>query len=298
MNRTRARKKDKNLYLAFILPVFIYLLIAALYPLINTLGLSFIKEVGRRGETVFVGLQNYISIVHKDYFWSILGHSFYFSGVSVLGHLLIGLLFALLLNKPLKGKQIWRALQFMPWLLPSVVASSIGILMFVPGQGYVNSLLVRLGLHSWTRDWLGDPKIVLSVITAVNVWTWYPFHTIMILAGLQNVPKALTDASKIDGAGPLKVFWHVTLPMILPIILTTCILDFIWTFRFFDMVWVMTKGGPAKASEVVATQVYKLAFHQYQFGEAAALGGIMVAIMVPFTIIYLKVYTRKTIQAK
>lgn len=298
MNRTRMRKNGSKLYLAFILPVFIYLLIATLYPLIHTLGLSFLKEVGRGGETVFVGLQNYISIVHKDYFWSVLGHSFYFSGVSVLGHLLIGLLFALLLNKPLKGREAWRALQFMPWLLPSIVASSIGILMFVPGQGYVNFLLVKLGLQNWTRDWLGDPKIVLSVITAVNIWTWYPFHTIMILAGLQNVPKALFDAAKIDGAGALKCFLHVTLPTIIPIILTICLLDFIWTFRFFDMVWIMTKGGPAKTSEVVATQVYKLAFHEYKFGEAAALGGIMIAIMVPFTLIYLKVYIRKTIQSE
>lgn len=298
MNRIRMRKSSSKLYLVFILPVFIYLLIATLYPLIHTLSLSFLKEFGRGGKTSFVGLQNYISVIHKDYFWSIVGHSFYFSGISVLGHFLIGLLFALLLNKPLKGREVWRALQFMPWLLPSIVASSIAILMFVPGQGYVNPLLIRLGLQSLTREWLADPKIVLSVITVVNIWTWYPFHTIMILAGLQNVPKTLMDASKIDGAGAFKSFWYITLPIILPIILTTCLLDFIWTFRFFDMVWVITKGGPAKASEVIATQVYKFAFHEYKFGEAAALGGIMVALMLPFTIIYLKIYKRKTIQGE
>jgi len=272
----------------FILPMFTYMVVTCIYPLFDALKMSFYNVV--KGRTILVGLDNYIEVLREQYFWPVLSNSFFFTGFTVLGHLLIGLGFALLLNKKIKYRNLWRALQFIPWLFSAVVVGCIWMLLCLPTQGFINGALFELNLGSLAQDWLGDPKLVLATVTVANIWTWYPFFSLMILAGLQGISKDLYEAAKVDGVGRWGGFLYITLPLLKPIILTICLLDAIWTFRFFDLIWVMTRGGPMKASEVMATQVYKIAFYNFDFHRAAALGGIMTLIMLVLCLIYLRSY--------
>lgn len=283
--RTRLRKYG---WVFFISPAFIYLVLTSVYPLINALRMGFFRSAG--GEETFIGLTYYIEVLKDKAFWGVLYNSFFFTFLSVIFHLIIGLIFAILLNRKIRGRDVYRSLQFIPWLFPAVVASSIWVLMYQPQYGLVNTFFNKIGLAFLSFNWLGDPKTALTAVTITNIWTWYPFFTLMILAALQNIPEELYEAARIDGGGDMAQFLHITLPLLKPVIMTTSLLDTIWTFRFFDMIWVMTKGGPVRASEILPTFVYKTAFFDFNFNKASAIGGIMVIIMLIFSVIYLRYY--------
>jgi multiple sugar transport system permease protein len=277
-------------WMPFTLPAILFLVLAGILPLLASLKMGFYQEV--KGETVFVGLKHYGWVLQHKPFWSATGHSFFFSGFTVLGHLLIGLGFALLLNRKIKHLSFWRGLQFTPWLFPPAAVSCLWILIYQDQYGLLNSMLRFLSLSDWTTNWLGTPGTALTAVTIASIWNWYPFLTLTLLAGMQNIPGELYEAIEIDGGGSWSKFWFITIPHLMPVILTICLLDFLWTFRFFDMAWIMTHGGPAKSSEVLATYVYKLAFHTYRFDRAAAVGGLIVIFMGVFTILYLLAYRR------
>ena len=252
--------------------------------------MGFYEEV--RGAERFVGVENYIWAINQKNFWNATGNSFFFSGLTVLGHLVIGMGFALLLNRGIKQLSFWRGMQFTPWLFPPAAVSVLWILIYQDQYGLLNEVLRFIGLSSWATNWLGRPGTALAAVTIASIWNWYPFLTLTLLAGMQNIPEELYEAADIDGSGPLRKFVFITIPHLMPVILTICLLDFLWTFRFFDMVWIMTHGGPAKSSEVLATYVYKVAFNTYRFDRAAAVGGLIVLFMGAFAVLYLWAYRR------
>lgn len=200
--------------------------------------------------------------------------------------------FAVILTREIKYRNLWRGLQFLPWLLPPIVVATLWVSFYLPVQGLINTILRNLGLSRLALNWLGNPNTALLAIIIAESWTWYPFFSVTYLSGMQGIPKAIYDAASVDGASGWKNFWYITLPLLKPFVLSTSIIQFIWLFRYFDMVWIMTKGGPAKASEVVATQVYKTAFYRYRFEDAAALGIIMALIMLIFVFFYLYYYRK------
>jgi len=246
----------------------------------------------RKGETVFVGFKHYIWAIENDQFWNSTINSIYFSGFTVIFHLLIGMGFAVLLNRKIKLLTVWRGLQFLPWLFPTAAVSIVWILIYQDQYGLLNSTLRYVGLSDLTTNWLGTPGTALTAVAIANTWNWYPLLTLTLLAGMQNIPEDLYKAMDVDGGGPWHKFWLITIPHLMPVILTMCLLDFLWTFRFFDMTWIMTHGGPAKSSEVLATYVYKVAFHTYRFDRAGAIGGLMLILMGAFTVLYLVTYQR------
>lgn len=285
------RLMQKAQWIPFIIPAIIFLVGAALLPFVASLKMGFYKEV--RGGAVFVGLEHYRWLIQDSAFWNGTRHSFFFSGFTVLGHILIGLGFASLLNRQIKHLSIWRGLQFTPWLFPPAAVSCLWILIYQYQYGLLNTSLRFLGLSNWTTDWLGMPGTALIGVTIANIWNWYPFLTLTLLAGMQNIPGELYKAVEIDGGGSWTKFWFITIPHLMPVILTICLLDFIWTFRFFDMVWIMTHGGPAKSSEVLPTHLYKVAFQAYRFDRAGAIGGLLVIFMSVFVALYLVAYRKK-----
>ena len=204
--------------------------------------MGFYEEV--RGAERFVGVENYIWAINQKNFWNATGNSFFFSGFTVLGHLVIGMGFALLLNRAIKQLSFWRGMQFTPWLFPPAAVSVLWILIYQDQYGLLNEVLRFIGLSSWATNWLGRPGTALAAVTIASIWNWYPFLTLTLLAGMQNIPEELYEAADIDGSGPLRKFIFITIPHLMPVILTICLLDFLWTFRFFDMVWIMTHGGP------------------------------------------------------
>jgi len=250
--------------------------------------MSFYREEAH--ESIFVGVHNYIKVLTDSVTWVALQNSLFFTGFTVLFHFLVGLLFAVVLSKRIRGRNLWRVLQFIPWLFPPAVAACIWILIYHPQYGLINGLLFRLDLGWLVRDWLGNPKSALAMVTIVNIWNWYPFFSLILLAGIESISPTLYEAAKIDGAGRWSRFFYITLPLLFPIIVTCSLLDAIWTFRFFDLVWIMTRGGPIRSTEIMATWVYKSAFYEFDFNLGAALGGIMFLISLAFCFVYIRFY--------
>ena len=275
-------------------PTFIFLVLLAIYPLVYALTLSFYGG-GEGGGHIFIGLQNYINVVKEEIFLSNLKHSLQFCLFVVLLQNILGMSYALLLNTNIirnKYKNILRAIQFLPWLLPDAVVACIWLAMYLPTGGFINTFLRNLGLYNLSQNWLGQRNTVLFALVLAESWAWYAFFSITYLAAMQNIPTSLYEASVIDGANKGQIFFYITLPLLRPIILTTSTIQFIWLFRYFDLIWIMTRGGPAKATETVATQIYKYAFFNYKLGESSALGGIGCIVMLIGVIIYLYFYNK------
>ena len=272
----------------FVLAAFAYVLLSGILPLVASLATGFFQT--RRGETEFVGLKHYEWALNEPGFWNATVNSFLFTGFTVLGHLVIGLGFALLLNQKIRGLPFWRGLQFAPWLFPPAAVSILWVLIYQDQFGLLNTTMRTIGLSDWTVNWLGTPGTALAAITIASIWNWYPFLTLTLLAAAQNIPEDLYEAMEMDGAGAWSKFWNITLPHLVPVMLTICVLDFFWTFRFFDMTWIMTRGGPGNSSEVLATYTYKLAFQAFRFDRAAAVGGLMLLFMGVLAFVYVIVY--------
>jgi len=289
MSTFRNRFRDEILAYSFLWPSLLILVALLIYPLGDVIRLSFYDSNLKR-ET-WVGLGNYVALLDDPLFWKAFGQTVVFTAASVVLHLVIGLGLALLLNMQLNQtfRSLARGLLIVPWLLAPTVAGMIWVLMLAP-FGVLNGVLARLGLIdiNFAPSWLGDPSTALGSVTAMNVWRAFPFFMVMLLAGLQAIPKHLYEAADIDGASGLQKFWHITLPQLRGVITTIVLLDSIWTFRAFDPVFVMTGGGPAHASEVLATVIYFDGFQKLRFGYASAEAMVMFIVLFVVSAVYVR----------
>ena len=286
----RERYREELLALSFLWPSLLILAALLVYPLADVVRLSFYDSNLRR--EVWVGLGNYTTLLTQDpLFWTALLNTAIFTAFSVALHLAIGLALALLLNMRIDNtfRSLARGLLIVPWLLAPTVAGMIWVLMLAP-FGVANGFLASVGVidANATIPWLGNPSTALGSVTAMNVWRAFPFFMVMLLAGLQAIPRQLYEAAEIDGASLPRQFWHITLPQLRGVITTVVLLDSIWTFRAFDPVFVMTGGGPAHASEVLATAIYFDGFQKLKFGYASAQAVIMFAVLFVISALYLR----------
>lgn len=285
----KRKYREEVLAASFLWPSLLILVALLIYPLIDVVRLSFHDSNLQR--EVWVGFGNYIALADDPLFWRAFWQTVVFTFFSVLLHLVIGLGLALLLNMNLDPafRTVARGLLIVPWLLAPTVAGMIWVLMLQP-FGVLNALLASLGFidANFTISWLGDPATALGSVTAMNVWRAFPFFMVMLLAGLQAIPKQLYEAAEIDGASLFRQFWHITLPQLRGVITTIVLLDSIWTFRAFDPVYVMTGGGPAHASEVLATAIYFDGFQKLKFGYASAEAVVMFIVLFIVSAIYVR----------
>lgn len=285
----RRKYPEEVLAFTFLWAPLAILVTLLIYPLIDVIRLSFYDSNLQR-ET-WVGLGNYIALASDPLFWKAFYQTVIFTFWSVVLHLVIGLALALLLNMQINEtfRTIARGLLIVPWLLAPTVAGMIWVLMLAP-IGVFNGVLISLGLIDpyETISWLGNPDTALGSVTAMNVWRAFPFFMVMLLAGLQNIPKQLYEAAEIDGASMLRQFWHITLPQLRSVITTIVLLDSIWTFRAFDPVFVMTGGGPAHASEVLASAIYFDGFQKLRFGYASAEAIVMFIVLFIVSAFYVR----------
>ncbi|MEV4255668.1 sugar ABC transporter permease [Spirillospora sp. NPDC049652] len=210
-----------------------------------------------------------------------------FTAGSILGQFVIGLALALFFQRrfPLGG--VLRSLLLLPWLMPLVVSGTAWKWMLDPDTGVVNTALRTLHLTSSGIPWLtGTPQALVSV-TLVNVWVGIPFNTAILYSGLQNIPAHLYEAAKLDGAGPVSAFRHITWPLLRPVVRVLLVLGVAYTIKGLDLVLTVTGGGPAGSTETLATQAYKLSFQEFEFGRGAVLGNVLVAISFVFAVVYL-----------
>jgi multiple sugar transport system permease protein len=200
----------------------------------------------------------------------------------------LGFLGALLLNAEFKGRAFCRTLNLLPWIIPGVVVGLVWEYLYQPNYGPINDILRRVGLLRVPVAWLSDLNLAMPAVIFANIWRGIPFFTIMILAGLQAIPDEVYEAATVDGASVTQRFWHVTLPMLRPIIVVATATRIIWTFNYADLIFVMTSGGPANATQITSSYTLLSAYTDLDFGYAATLSVVLLVIMLVFTAFYLK----------
>ena len=275
---------------AYLLPTLVLLVVLMVVPIVMVIGYSLMDGVITVRESHVVGLRNYVEILTGADFRNALSNTFWFVSVSVVAHMLIGLGFAMLLNSESVSritKTIFRTLFVLPWLLTIAIVAILWRLLLNP-NGIVNAILSGIGLVSSQHEWLADPGSALVVVTCINIWSGYPFFMISILAGLQGIPRDLYEAAEVDGAGPIRRFWSITIPQLRPIIVSMALLDLIWTSQQFALIWMTTGGGPLSATEMLSTFTYKLAFSEYDFSGASASAVIVLLLSMILAFFYVR----------
>jgi ABC-type sugar transport system permease subunit len=275
--------------LLFVAPSLILFAIVLGFPIVYAGGLSFFK-VRPDFALQFSGLQNFRVALASPHFWNAVANTGVYTIASVLLHLVIGLGLALVLNNPLvKGRLLFRIALLLPWTLSFVVTGVTWRWIFNAEYGVLNAMLRQAGVLAQNITWLGSDVLALPAVIAVNVWRGYPFMMVMAYAGLQLVPAEQREAAMVDGASALQSFRHVTLPNLRPVLVVAGVLDFIWVFIQFDLVQVMTQGGPARATELLSNLIYREAFEHYEFGLASAIAILMLAIVLVLSAVYVRI---------
>ncbi|MGE3293385.1 MAG: carbohydrate ABC transporter permease [Geminicoccaceae bacterium] len=261
-----------------------------LFPMAMVVRYSLMDGAIVKKNAGFAGLQNYREVFADPVFWESVGNTLYFTVVSVVFHLLLGLAFALLLNSPRVNpvlRSVLRVLFILPWLFTAVIIAIIWRLLLDP-NGVINSVLTTLHIVGFKVEWFSSPATALHAVTFVNIWAGYPLYMVSLLAGLQGIPKELYEAAEIDGASAWHRLRHITVPQLMPIMISIALLDFIWTMQVFPLVWMTTGGGPIHATEMLSTYTYKLAFRQYDFSLASASAVVILLLSMSMTYFYLK----------
>jgi multiple sugar transport system permease protein len=266
-----------------VLPAMVIVVLLNVAPLIEGVIVSLQNQnMIRPNPTAFVGLRHYIRALTEDPdFWNAAGNTVYWTIGSVAGAYLLSLGLALLLNLDIYGRGFFRALFLIPWVIPDVVTALLWKWFYSDQYGIANFALARLGIVDSPILWLSSQTMAMPAVILVQIWKLYPIMTVVLLAALQGVPKELIEAAKIDGANPFQRFWYVTFNFLRPSSMIIVLLAAIWTFQSFDIVYLLTGGGPAGATETLAIMIYVKAFWASQLGYAAAIGVLtMLALLV------------------
>lgn len=282
------RLSDRTFSLLLLTPALAFVFLIGLYPILRVVWLSLYQQDLDTGlEMRFLGWDNYTRLLQDGQYWQTLQTTFWFTVVSVGIELVLGLGFALLLNESFRGRGLARASVLIPWALPTAVLALAWVWIFNDQFGVFNDLLRRLRLIEQPIAWLGSGPLAFASLVVADVWKTTPFITIILLAGLQTIPRSLYEAAAIDGASGWLAFRTITLPLLVPSILLALLFRAIQTFGIFDLVYVMTGGGPGGATETVSIYSYNTFFRYLDFGYGAAMVvGTFVVMSVLCLIIY------------
>jgi multiple sugar transport system permease protein len=256
----------------------------ALFPLLYVIYLSFHRRLLIFDISKFVYLENYRFLLQDDRFWNALQNTAYFTAVSVSAQLLLGLGIALLLNRSFRAKDWVRALILVPWVIPTVVSARMWEWIYNPEFGIFNFLLGA------KINWLGTPGLALHAAIFADVWKTTPFVVVLLLAGLQIIPREIYQAARVDGAGSWAAFRRITLPLLMPVLLVALVFRMLDAWRVFDVIYVLTGGGPANTTETLSLYAYKMLFQTLQFGYGSALSVVTFLSAGGITVFFLKLY--------
>ena len=275
----------------YLLPSGVFLLAIMGYPILYSIFMSFQKFnlatlVSKQSE--FIGLENYQAVLANPQFLTALGHSLKFTVVSIFFQFLIGLGLAILFSKAFPLSNTMRGLLLSGWQIPSVVTGTIFLWLFNVDYGLVNFVLTSLHVINEPVGWLTQADTALNSVILVNIWLGIPFNTILLTAGITGLPEDVFEAATVDGANAWQKLIYMTIPLLKSTIMAVLMLGFIYTLRAFDVIWIMTKGGPANATEVLPTFAYRLSFINFNFGQSSAVSVIILLILMVAAFFYLK----------
>lgn len=271
----------------FILPALVLYAIFVLYPFLSTIYFSMTDWDGAQPVKRFIGLENYQHLFQDRLMWLSLTHNLIWIAVGTLTPMVIGLVLATLVWSGVRGRIVFRTVFFMPVVLSTVVVGMIWAWIYHPMFGPINLILRAVGLESVARGWLGDLTWALYALLLAALWAYFGFCFVILLAALQNVDMELHDAAKIDGANAWQRFINVTVPQLRPVLTMLLAYTLVGGFNVFDIVYIMTKGGPANATEVLATYTYTMAFQQNQVGYGAALTMIITVLSLAASFLFI-----------
>jgi multiple sugar transport system permease protein len=287
-------RSDRWLTWAFLAPTLLITGLFLYWPMLGTVIESFHETALLSPEPRYVGWAVYRRVLGSgDLGQVILNSVIWTVGVVILQNLL-GFAAALLLNQGLPGQGLLRAIVLLPFVLPGVVAAILWKFMYDPQLGLINSVLLSLGLIEGSPAWLAESDTAMAAVILAAVWKGFPFSTLIYLAALQNVDRSQIEAAVIDGAGPWRRLVDVTLPAIRDVIVVNVILTLILTFNYFDMVWVLTRGGPRDATHIFPTKIFETGFGQFRFGGAAVFGVVSILILAVLVALYVIVQSGST----
>ena len=294
-NLHRSLSSQKFLGYLFTLPALIFMLSFIGYPIIQNILLSFqnidVYTFAQPDMQKYIGLENYIDLFTKPgaVLPGAIIQSLIFTVGSIFFQFIIGFGLALLFRHDFPGSTFFRGVSMISWLIPVTVTGLLFKFMFGVNGGIINQILRSLNLIQQPVQWLLQPHTAMMAIIIANIWIGIPFNMILILTGLTTVPDDIYESASIDGANPIQKLFKITIPMIKPAIMSVLTLGFVYTFKVFDLVWVMTKGGPVNATDLVSTFSYKLSFDEFKYSQGAAAANVMFVILLIVGSFYTKV---------
>jgi multiple sugar transport system permease protein len=281
--------KSKRLYPYYLVaPAVIFMLVIVAYPILNSFYMSMMDyKLFKMSSTHFVGLQNYIAVLQDPVFRQSLWNTLWWVGLGVFLQFFFGLILALLLNEKFRGRGIVRALILVPWVTPGILIGLMWTWMYDGNYGVINDVLVKLHLLDQYVPWLAQSNTALLAVIVTIVWQGIPFFAIMLLAGLQTIPKELYEAAEVDGASSWQSFWMITLPMLMPTIFVTTLLRIIWVANSVDVIFAMTGGGPGYSTLTLSVYTFVKARTALDFGYASTMSIYLTMILSVVLFAYL-----------
>jgi ABC-type sugar transport system permease subunit len=298
--RSRSRSLADNpqlLGLLLTLPALIAILAVVLIPIFSSFLLSLQqKDLSRPQYDAFIGFKNYLTLLRDSRYLNSLWVTFRFSLTSVILEVILGVSIALVLNQRFVGRGFVRGLMILPWAMPSIVNAAMWKWIYNADYGALNALLTQLHLIDSYRVWLADPTWATILIILANVWKETPFTVILVLAALQAIPEDLYEAARVDGASAWRSFWHITLPLISPVLMVAAMLQFIWGFQTFELVYVTTGGGPFSTTELTTLRIYATTFRSLRFGYGAAMAYLTSLVILIPAVFYVRSAYRRVVE--
>ena len=278
-------RRELLLATLFIAPAMAVLISLSIYPLIYSVTVSLQQETAD-GITWTIG--NFTRLFSDSFFWTAMAHTFVYAVAALTFEFFLGLGLALLLNQQIRGRGLFRASLLVPMVLPTVVVAVVWRLMLNPNFGAINGTLKYLGIDTESLTWTASPRLAMFSVIIVDVWQWTPFVFLVLLAGLQAIPQEPYEAALIDGSSRWQTFRHVTLPLLKPAILIVLLLRTMDLLRVFDQIFSLTEGGPGFATETISLYIYRTAFRFFDFGYAAAMSFVLLALTNIISAIYIR----------
>jgi len=289
-HKPASRTPERALQLLFLVPAVAYLLLFFGYPVVKNILMGFqhyTTSTFYTGEAPWVGLANYSAVIGSAVFSKALVNTALFTIGSIAGQFVIGLALAVFFRRKFPLSGVLRSLLLLPWLIPLIVSGTVWRWILDQDNGALNRFLGAAHLAD-RPGWLTSTSLALIAVIIVNIWIGIPFNATILYGGLQDIPEELYEAAEMDGATGWRAFRHVTWPLLRPVVGVVLVLGVVYTIKVLDIILGLTGGGPANATQTIATQSYHLSFQQYDFGQGAALGNILIIISLVFAVLYLR----------
>jgi ABC-type sugar transport system permease subunit len=281
-------KREQWLWWLFLAPAILLLLLFMAWPLFQAMRLSLFEWKGLTPPR-WVGFDNFVTLASDRYFWAALQHTLIFAVVATFGTVALGLVLAIAISRRVPGHRIYKFAFYLPVMIPITVAAALWVRLLEPNYGIVNSALRGVGLGFLAAPWLADLNLSLWTVIAVVIWGSTGFPMIVLLASIEAIAEDLHEAMTLDGVNAWQRVWHLILPLVRPVLISITALQLIFSLKVFDIIWVMTRGGPAESTSVLGTYLYRMAFEQQKFGYASAVAVVMFVLIFSVTYAYYKI---------